>query len=203
VKIRGFRIELGEIENYLSRHPGVRECVVMLREDRPELKILVAYVVLKSEQPTAGELRSFLTGKLPDYMLPAVFVPLEQLPLTENGKLDRQALPAAPEHASESSLVAPRNATEEIIAGIWREVLVLREVGIFEDFFELGGDSLRATQVVSRAGIIFQLDLPLGALFERRTVAALAEAIEEILTGASGTAVSPVVVGEVSRFGET
>ena len=103
------------------------------------------------------------------------------MPLTENGKLDRNALPAPLDHSAESVLVAPRNATEEIIAGIWCEVFGLETVGVFEDFFELGGDSLRATQVVSRASVVFQIDLPLGALFEQRTVAALADAIEEIL----------------------
>jgi amino acid adenylation domain-containing protein len=181
VKIRGFRIELGEIESCLARHPALRDCAVMVREDRPGLKNLVAYVVTRSEHTTTNELRSFLTGKLPDYMLPAVFVRLEQLPLTENGKLDRNALPPPLDHSAESELAAPRNATEEIIAGIWCEVLALETVGVFEDFFELGGDSLRATQVVSRAIVVFQTDLPLGALFEQRTVAALAGAIEEIL----------------------
>lgn len=181
VKMRGFRIELGEIESCLARHPEVRDCAVIVREDRPGLKNLVAYVVMRSEHITTNELRSYLTGKLPDYMLPAVFVRLEQLPLTENGKLDRHALPQPLEHSAESALVAPRNATEEIIAGIWCEVFSLAIVGVFEDFFELGGDSLRATQVVSRASVIFQIDLPLGALFEHRTVATLADAIEEML----------------------
>lgn len=185
VKIRGFRIELGEIESCLARHPGVRDCAVIVREDRPGLKNLVAYVVTRpeqnSEQTSPPELRAYLTGKLPDYMLPGVFVRLDQLPLTENGKLDRNALPAPLDHQVEEELVAPRNATEEIVARIWCEVFGLATVGVFEDFFELGGDSLRATQVVSRVGVIFQIDLPLGALFEQRTVAALAGAIEEIL----------------------
>jgi amino acid adenylation domain-containing protein len=181
IKLLGFRIELGEIESCLARHPAVRDCAVIVREDRPGQKNLVAYVVTRSEQISANEFRAFLAGKLPDYMLPAVFVHLEQLPLTENGKLDRHALPLPLDHSAESALVAPRNATEKIIAGIWCEVFGLATVGVFEDFFELGGDSLRATQVVSRASVIFQIDLPLGALFEHRTVAALADAIEEIL----------------------
>jgi len=184
IKLLGFRIELGEIESCLARHPAVRDCAVIVREDRPGQKNLVAYVVTSSEQTSetsSNELRSFLTGKLPDYMLPGVFVHLDQLPLTENGKLDRKALPPPLDHSAEGALVAPRNATEEIIAGIWREVFGLETVGVFEDFFELGGDSLRATQVVSRASVVFQIDLPLGALFQQRTVAALADAIEEIL----------------------
>jgi acyl carrier protein len=181
VKIRGFRIELAEIESCLRRHPAVHDCAVMLREDRPGLKNLVAYVVTRLEQTTTNELRSFLTGKLPDYMLPAIFVRLEQLPLTENGKLDRNALPPPVDLSAESEIVAPRNATEEIIAGIWSEVLGAARVSVQQDFFELGGDSLTATQVISRINLAFQIDLPLGVLFEHRTVAGLASAIEEIL----------------------
>ncbi len=181
VKIRGFRIELAEIESCLRRHPAVHDCAVMLREDRPGLKNLVAYVVTRLEQTTTNELRSFLTGKLPDYMLPAIFVRLEQLPLTENGKLDRNALPPPVDLSAESEIVAPRNATEEIIAGTWSEVLGAARVSVQQDFFELGGDSLTATQVISRINLAFQIDLPLGVLFEHRTVAGLASAIEEIL----------------------
>jgi amino acid adenylation domain-containing protein len=181
VKIRGFRIELAEIESCLARHPAVRDCAVMLREDRPGLKNLVAYVVTRSEQTTTKELRSFLTGKLPDYMLPAVFVRLEQLPLTENGKLDRNALTAPLDESAEGEVVPPRNATEEIVASIWSEVLGVARVSVQQDFFELGGDSLTATQVISRINLAFQIDLPLGVLFEHRTVAGLAPAIEEIL----------------------
>jgi acyl carrier protein len=114
-------------------------------------------------------------------MLPAIFVRLEQLPLTENGKLDRNALPPPVDLSAESEIVAPRNATEEIIAGIWSEVLGAARVSVQQDFFELGGDSLTATQVISRINLAFQIDLPLGVLFEHRTVAGLASAIEEIL----------------------
>lgn len=181
VKIRGFRIELAEIESCLARHPAVRDCAVMLREDRPGLKNLVAYVVTRSEQTTTKELRSFLTGKLPDYMVPAVFVRLEQLPLTENGKLDRNALPTPLDRSAESGVVGPRNETEEIIASIVSEVLGVARVSVQQDFFELGGDSLTATQVISRINLAFQIDLPLGVLFEHRTVVGLASAIEGIL----------------------
>src|SRR6267142_5310075 len=180
VKIRGFRIELAEIESCLARHTAVRDCAVMLREDRPGVKNLVAYVVTRSEQTTTSELRSFLAGKLPDYMLPAVFVRLEQLPLTENAKLDRNALPRPLDRSAENEVVAPRNATVEIIASIRAEVLVAARVSVQHDFFELGGDSLPATQVISRTNLAFQIDLPLGVLFEHRTVAGLASAIEEI-----------------------
>jgi amino acid adenylation domain-containing protein len=181
VKLFGFRIELGEIEACLARHPAVRDCAVIVREDRPGRKNLVAYVVTSPQQAVTNGLRTFLTSKLPGYMLPTLFVHLEQMPLTANGKLDRNALPAPPDHNPEAVLVAPRNTTEEIIAGIWCEVFALETVSVFEDFFELGGDSLRATQVVSRMSVVFQIDLPLGALFKQRTVAALADAIEEML----------------------
>jgi amino acid adenylation domain-containing protein len=181
VKLFGFRIELGEIESGLARHPAVRDCAVIVREDRPGRKNLVAYVVTRTEQATTNELRAFLSDMIPGYMLPTLFVHLEQLPLTANGKVDRNALPAPPDHNPEAVLVAPRNTTEEIIAGIWCEVFGLEAVSVFEDFFELGGDSLRATQVVSRVSVVFQIDLPLGALFKQRTVAALADAIEEML----------------------
>ena len=185
VKLLGFRIELGEVESCLARHPAVRDCVVIVREDRPGRKNLAAYVVTSpeetSDQTTPDELRAFLTSKLPGYMLPSVFVHLEQLPLTENGKLDWRALPAPVPASADTVFTAPRDLTEEIIASIWSEVLGAARVSVQQDFFELGGDSLTATQVISRINLAFQIDLPLGVLFEHRTVAGLASAIEEIL----------------------
>ena len=189
VKLLGFRIELGEIESCLARHPAVRDCAVIVREDRPGRKNLVAYVVTlpeqtsdqTSDQTSPNELRAFLTGKLPGYMLPSVFVYLEQLPLTENGKLDRRALPAPLPASADNAFTAPRDLTEEIVAGIWSEVLGAASVSVQQDFFELGGDSLTATQVISRINLAFQIDLPLGVLFEHRTVAGLAAAVEESL----------------------
>ncbi len=180
VKLLGFRIELGEIENCLASYPGVDRCTVVVRQDGGRRK-LVAYVVRGQALPATNELRSFLMSKLPEYMVPAVFVYLDHLPLSENGKLDRSALPIPPAFSAESEFVGPRNATEEIIAGIWCEVLGLKAVSVLQDFFAVGGDSLRATQVGSRASAVFQIDLPLGALFEWRTIAALAEAVEEML----------------------
>ena len=153
VKIRGVRIEPGEIEAALRQQPGVREAVVVAREDAPGQKRLVAYVVAEREPaPTAGELRTELKAKLPDYMVPSAFVLLEKLPLTPNGKLDRRALPA-PEQSRpelEGGYVAPRTPLEEVIAGIWADVLHLEQVGVEENFFELGGHSLLATQVIAR-----------------------------------------------------
>jgi amino acid adenylation domain-containing protein len=180
VKIRGFRIELGEIEAALNGHPAVREVVVSAREDVPGRKQLVAYVVLHQEPlPSARELRHFLMSKLPDYMVPAAFVPLERLPLTPNGKVDRRALPTPGQQRPtlEEAFVAPRTPVEEALAGIWADLLGLTQVGIHDNFFELGGHSLLATQVISRLQGAFQVELPLRRLFETPTIAALAQAL--------------------------
>ena len=177
VKIRGFRIELGEIEAVLGQHPAVREAVVLAREDAPGEKRLVAYVVAES---TADELRRFLKDKLPDHMVPAVFVLLDTLPLLSNGKIDRRALPAPDRTRPEldKTFVAPRTPTEELLAEIWAQLLDLERVGIHDNFFDLGGHSLLATQAVSRMRDAFQVEIPLRRLFEVPTVAGLAESIE-------------------------
>ena len=173
VKIRGFRIELGEIESALGSHPAVREAVVLAREDTPGDKRLVAYVVSAEPPADAEALRAHIRAALPEYMVPAHFVTLEALPLTENGKVDRKALPA-PEHSgSEAEYVAPRNATEASLAQIWAEVLKLERVGIHDNFFELGGHSLLAVTLIERmrrAG----LNADVRALFATPTVAELA-----------------------------
>ena len=177
VKIRGFRIELGEIEAALGQHPAVREAVVLAREDMPGEKRLVAYVVGNS---TADELRGFLKDKLPEYMVPAVFVPLDALPLLSNGKTDRRALPEPDRTRPEldEAFAAPRTPTEELLAGIWAQLLDLERVGVHDNFFDLGGHSLLATQAVSRIREAFQIELPLRLLFEVPTVAGLADSIE-------------------------
>jgi amino acid adenylation domain-containing protein len=207
VKIRGFRIELGEIESVLSQHPAVRETVVVAREDdrnadcglgiaegetensKSEIrnpkseKRLVAYVVPKRQQTcTRSELNSFLRQKLPDYMLPSAFVFLDGLPLNPNGKVDRKSLPAPgwTRPGIEETFVAPRNGVERAIAGIWAEVLKLDRVGIHDNFFDLGGHSLKATQVMSRIRQAFELELPLRSLFEASTVAGLAELLSTL-----------------------
>src|SRR6185503_3450014 len=154
VKVRGFRIELGEIEAVLSQHPTVRESLVMAREDSPDEKQLVAYIVPRGEQTaTIGELRSFLQAKLPDYMIPSVFVSLEAIPLTSNAKVDRKTLPAPdsirPE--LEKVYVPPGTHVEEMLAGIWAEVLKLERVGIHDNIFDLGGDSIRTIQIHAKA----------------------------------------------------
>jgi acyl-CoA synthetase (AMP-forming)/AMP-acid ligase II/acyl carrier protein len=175
VKVRGFRIELGEIEVRLAEHPGVREAVVVAREDVPGDRRLVAYVIGAVE---TDALRAHLRQSLPEHMVPAAYVYLEALPLTPNGKLDRKALPA-PEYASaEDRYVAPRTPTEEQVAGIWAEVLRLERVGVTESFFELGGHSLLATRVVSRVRQAFGVEVPLRALFDGPTVAEMAGRVD-------------------------
>ena len=180
VKVRGFRIELGEIEAALSRHPAVKENIVIVREDSPNDKHLIAYIVRNAESTiTSDELRHFLAQSLPAYMAPAIFVFLEALPLTPNGKIDRRALPA-PEgvRPEDKTFAAPRTALEEALAAIWAGVLKLDRVGIHDNFFDLGGHSLLATQIVSRIRQNFQIELPLRQLFENPTIAGLAKNVE-------------------------
>ena len=171
VKIRGFRIELGEIEAALSRHPAVSQVIVLVREDA-----LVAWY-LPAVEVSAADLRAALGKELPDYMIPAWFVPLPALPLTANGKVDRKALPAPDASRPEKEFVAPEGPVQERLAEIWAEVLKLERVGARDNFFELGGHSLLATQVLSRMKKSFGVDLPLRTLFDSPTVAGLAEAI--------------------------
>jgi acyl carrier protein len=180
VKIRGFRIELGEIEAALCRHPSIEEVVVVVREDIPGEKRLIAYLVAKRERELSiSELREFLKRELPEYMSPGGYVALGELPLTENGKLDRRALPA-PERSNvemAQGYVAPMGPVEEALADIWSEVLRVEKVGVKDDFFDLGGHSLLLTQVVSRIRSTFSLNLPLRALFENPTIKQLSVAI--------------------------
>jgi amino acid adenylation domain-containing protein len=180
VKIRGFRIEPGEIEVALSRHPALREAAVLARQEGGDRR-LVAYVVPRdpANPPKVGELRAFLKESLPDYMVPAAILSLPALPVTANGKVDRNALPA-PEASrpEERPYVAPRTPAEETLARLCAELLGLERVGVEDDFFELGGHSLLATQLLSRLRATFRVELPLRALFESPTVAGLAAAVE-------------------------
>jgi amino acid adenylation domain-containing protein len=174
VKIRGYRIELGEIEAVLSEHANVSQAVVLARGDR-----LVAYVVPQGESDSS-EWREYLQQRLPEYMAPSVFVSLPALPLTTNGKVDRRALPE-PETVQREGEIA-RTPTEELLCGIWSEVLGLTETGVTENFFDLGGHSLLATQVLSRIQSVFQIELPLRTLFEAPTVRELAARVEAVGT---------------------
>ncbi|MBU7585509.1 MAG: amino acid adenylation domain-containing protein [Nostoc sp. TH1S01] len=197
VKIRGFRIELGEIETLLNHHDDVQVSTVIVREDSPGQKQLVAYIVPQKEDiPTSSELRQFMKAKLPDYMIPSAFVILEALPLTPSGKVNRRALPA-PDLISEiaDQFVAPRNPIEEKLALIWSQVLRLEKVGIHDNFFEIGGHSLLATQVISRLPEAFGISLPLRSLFASPTVASLSEVILNELQTGSGLklpAIAPI-----------
>ncbi len=187
VKIRGFRIEPGEIEAILRGHPGVAAAVVVA-DGRDADRRLVAYLVpadLAAGVPAPGVLREHLRGSLPGYMVPAVFVELSVLPLNSSGKVDRAALPAPDGARPElvGGFVAPRTVTEELLAGIWAQVLGVDRVGVFDDFFDLGGHSLLATQVMSRVRVALQTEVALAALFDRPTVADLAEVIDGTVTG--------------------
>jgi amino acid adenylation domain-containing protein len=195
VKIRGFRVELGEIEAVLVEHESVRQCVVMAREDLPGDKRLVAYIVSGAgEQLKNAELRQFLHERLPDYMVPSAFVQLDALPHSTNGKIDRRALPR-PERAGlarEQEYVAPRTVVEEVLSGIWAEVLGVERVGVRDNFFELGGHSLLATQVVSRLRSAFAVEVALRSLFDRPTVAGLAEVVEAARGAGEGLQTPPM-----------
>jgi amino acid adenylation domain-containing protein len=184
VKIRGFRVELGEIESALSRHPGVKTCAALAREDTPGDRRLVAYVVAAQQPaPTASELHTFLRDRLPEYMIPSALVALPALPLTGSGKLDRRALLAVEVAGPELSAAyeAPGSVIEEELAGIWGEVLKRERIGIYDNFFELGGHSLLITQVIYRVNEAFEIELPLRSLFEEPTIADLAVRVEEAL----------------------
>jgi len=183
VKLRGYRIELGEIEAVLNQHPMLREAVVKARRDDDGGQTLVAYVVPgandpEAKPPTVAELRAFLEAKMPDYMIPTMYVVLDALPLTESGKVDRAALPdpAQAENRSKASFALPRTLEEEVLAAIWCNVLGLERVGIDDSYFLSGGDSIRAIQIVGQAagrGLEFSLE----DLFRRQTIRELAHAI--------------------------
>lgn len=183
VKIRGFRIELGEIEAVLSQHPDVGETVVIIWEEVPDDKHLVAYIVPnQAQKPTSIDLRQFLKEKLPQHMVPFAYVMLESLPLTPNGKVDRRALPAPNTLGFDikEDYVAPRTPVEEVLVGIWTKVLGRKQVGVYDNFFDLGGHSLLATQLSSRIRDALQVELSVRNLFEAPTVAHLARYIETL-----------------------
>ncbi len=202
VKLRGFRIELGEIEAALGGHEGVREQVVVVREEGPEDKRLVAYVVAEeAAEWSEEELLGYLKERLPEYMVPAAVVRLTELPLTANGKVERRALPE-PDWAGlgrRGGWVAARTPAEELLAGIWSEVLGVEpgQLGVHDNFFGLGGHSLLATLVVSRVQEVFGARLPVRAIFQWPTVAGLAEQVSAELRAGTGTQGIPIAA--VSR----
>jgi amino acid adenylation domain-containing protein/non-ribosomal peptide synthase protein (TIGR01720 family) len=196
VKIRGFRIEPGEIESELRRHPAVQEALILTREEAGRDRHLVAYVVPKQQPaPASGELLAFLSMRLPAYMLPSSFVTLEGLPLTPNGKVDRTQLPA-PDHARpllEETFAAAGTLVQDVLCGIWAELLCLERVGIHDNFFDLGGHSLLATRLVSKIRHVFQVEMPLRTLFDRPTVAGVSSHLEQALREQSGLQPQPLL----------
>jgi acyl-CoA synthetase (AMP-forming)/AMP-acid ligase II/acyl carrier protein len=169
VKIRGFRVEPGEIEAALTARPEVKAAAVIAADQR-----LIAYVV-----GTTDGLREYLAGRLPAHMVPSVFVPLDELPLTPNGKLDRRALPAPSQELPVGGYVAPETETEEVLAGIWAEALRLDRVGATDNFYDLGGDSVRSLHITSMVRTAFDVELTPRDVLASGTVTALAELIEE------------------------
>jgi amino acid adenylation domain-containing protein len=195
VKVRGFRIELGEIEAALSSHPLVQQSIILVREDEAGEGRLIAYFVPAQEsRPATEELRRWMDQRLPHYMVPSAFVMLEQMPLTPNGKVDRQALLALDTGQADGQLfVAPRTIVEEVIAGIWMEILHVGQVSIHDSFFAIGGHSLLATQMISRLRSVFQIEIPVRRVFEHPTLVELAASVETALRVAEGTLAPPIL----------
>ncbi len=188
VKLRGLRIELGEIERVLEQHPRVRRSVVIAQDGPQRNKRLVAYLVAEGEPILeAGELKRFLRSQLPEYMVPSAFVCLERLPLLENGKVDRRALPAPPPGSADSTYVKPLSALEELIAGVWQEMLGVEKVGTQDNFFDLGGHSLLMARVHSRLQELLGREIPIVEMFRYPTIKALAQ----YLTGRRHSPVQP------------
>jgi amino acid adenylation domain-containing protein len=189
VKIRGFRVELGEIESALNQHPAIRESVVLANDGPGGAKRLVAYLVPSGTAPSVAEAREYLGQKVPDYMVPSIFMFMDTLPLTSNGKVDRRALPApdSGQTATGQDCVPPRNPTETALVEIWCQLLDRKSVSIHENFFHLGGHSLLATQVISRIAGVLNVELPVRTIFEAPTVAGLAEAANRAKPGGSSS----------------
>jgi hypothetical protein len=199
VKIRGHRIELGEIESALRQKARVAEAVALYFEQGAAAGRLVAYVVLEqSGVVTVEEMRSYLRERLPEYMVPAVYVILESIPLTPNGKVDRRSLPPPDLGESDERQVAPRTEVEKELARIWSEVLGLERVGVLDNFFDLGGHSLLVTQMTARVNSRFSAEVPLRSFIQSPTIAGLAEIVEHATAAGALNDKTPVI-GRVSR----
>jgi amino acid adenylation domain-containing protein len=196
IKIRGFRIEIGEIETALNEYPAMRESVVVAQDDPSGDKRLVAFVVSDEARLDSSELRKYLAARIPEYMVPATFVQLDQLPLTPNGKVDRQALLSFKEiesDESEAEVARARNPVEELLLSIWGEVLGVKHLGVNDNFFDLGGHSLVATQVISRISETFRIELPFRAFFDAPTIEALALYVDDALRSQHAIQAPPLV----------
>jgi non-ribosomal peptide synthetase component F len=217
VKVRGYRIELNEIEARLNQHPGVKDSIVVMNDGGlrnadhqksditdPELnKRLVGYVVLSEPAAlTVTELRNFLKEKLPEYMVPSVFVFMTALPLTANGKIDPRALPALDGARPEvvQGLISPRTEIEELVARTWQDVLKLDRIGVEDNFFDMGGSSILAIQIVSRLRDVFNREIGVRSLFEKPTVAALAAEIGELIRGGCAPRLPPITPAPRNGF---
>ena len=198
IKIRGYRIEPGEIEAVLGQHPAIKEAVVISREFLPRDNRLVAYVVCKAMQAVASdEMRNFLKEKLPEYMVPSAFVVIDSMPLTQSGKLDRKALPEPDLERPDlkNEYIAPRTPAEKLLTDIWCEVLGIRQVGIYDNFFSLGGHSLLVTQVMSRLREALHVEVPLRRLFETPTIAGLSHTVDKALDKEKQQSAAQAVTG--------
>ena len=202
VKLRGFRIELGEIESSLYKCPEIKESVVVVKEDLSGEKRLVAYLVHRQGMPTnelaatlIKQLHDVLNQQIPHYMVPSAFVFLAEMPLTPNGKLNRQALPVpeGDQYVHSESYIAPRTCSERAVAELWQELLHIPQVGIKDNFFHLGGHSLLATRLMSRLRQLFKIELPLKVLFDKPTLAELVAAIVEAQQAAERLSAPPLV----------
>jgi len=198
VKIRGFRIELGEIEAVLGRHATVRQCVVVARDDRTGDKILVAYFEHASGSvPEVGDLRAHMKKALPDYMIPSAFVPMEKMPLTPNGKIDRKALPSVDDRriVIKREYVAPRDPFDQALAQIWAKILKVRRVGLHDNFFELGGHSILAVRIIVEIEKLYKKRLPLAILLQAPTINDLAEVLRKDNSKPSWSSLVPIRPG--------
>ncbi|HEY5812232.1 MAG TPA: amino acid adenylation domain-containing protein, partial [Terrimicrobiaceae bacterium] len=191
VKIRGFRIEPGEVEAALRRHTSIENAVVIVREDDPGERQLVAYVVSKNGN-SAGDWRDFLQSKLPAYMIPSAFVSMDALPMTASGKVNRLALPKPKRIVAETSLSLERTPTEQIVENVWANVLRVDDLGIEENFFELGGHSLLAVQVVLGLRKILNIEIPVTALFNNPTVSSLSRHLDDLIARDRETVRPPI-----------
>lgn len=213
VKVRGFRIELGEIESALQSHGSVDQALVTVYEDSAGDKRLVAYIVARPEstvtnnvydsdqtEPLSNALQEHLLSRLPEYMVPGVFLQLDKFPLTSHGKIDRQRLPQPGKVLAEQTYVAPRTTTEETLCRLWQEVLRLERVGVHDNFFRIGGHSLRAAQIATRMRESFKVEIPLRQMFELPTIAQLAIVVDQIVQASAANA-TPSVLPGIKRMG--